>query len=325
MEPVNSSIRAFNHRQQSTSKLTGKPSYHRVHLSSDHKEADSTTTDATFDVSGIPLVSRQDLLDGHWEVFVEEWVAFIDSANRHNPVGARKTLKLCLPDLMVATQDGTSTAVGVARRDDAVCQVPLEFAWVPQAYTIPETYGLPTTDIITGCDETNGQITITSTANLVPGMPFSVAADISTFDDGPFDMETYYVKAIINGTDFTATETPGGALKALTRETGVSTTVVFNAPALNVWVSGLKQQNAVYVNFYQEVQESHFNNIITADAVGRTVNPQQLINGKLRVQLKDRNHAPIATVAYNQPTTNYNGAMTDADRWQVTLLFVHKP
>ena len=81
MEPVNTKNRDFNVKQQSHKDLKGSTTYYRIHLSSTHKEAHSTVSDATFDVSGVfPVTGRQDLLDGSWEVFVEEWVAYFASA-----------------------------------------------------------------------------------------------------------------------------------------------------------------------------------------------------------------------------------------------------
>ena len=59
--------------------------------------------------------------------------------------------------------------------------------------------------------------------------------------------------------------------------------------------------------------------MITRDAVGRKIDPHQLLNGKLRVMLRDRDHKTIFTGTHAS-----EGSLSPTDRWQVTLLFVHK-
>ena len=65
--------------------------------------------------------------------------------------------------------------------------------------------------------------------------------------------------------------------------------------------------------------ETRWNNVIARDSVGRKIDPHQLLNGKLRVMLRDRDHKTIHTGAVAQ-----HGALIPSDRWQATLLFVHK-
>ena len=55
------------------------------------------------------------------------------------------------------------------------------------------------------------------------------------------------------------------------------------------------------------------------DSVGRKIDPHQLLNGKLRVMLRDRDHKTI-----HKGSVAQHGALIPSDRWQATLLFVHK-
>eukprot|EP01048_Picozoa_sp_COSAG05_P019986 COSAG05_NODE_3283_length_2178_cov_2.184223_2_plen_224_part_00 len=222
MEPVQTKNRDFNVSQQSNKSLTGNTSYYRIHLNSLHRLASSTVTDAAFDVTGVfPVTQRQDLLDGEWEVFVEEWHAFISSAQPTNSGQygdyPRWTLKLCLPDIMLSPQDYTTSAVGKSIRDDSVCHVPLDFTFRNQEYTAT------------------------------------------------------------HGSDY-------------------------NVP---------KDQ--------LEHVPTEWNKVISHDSVGRKIDPHQLLNGNLRVMLRDREHKTIHVGAHAT-----DGAMTDNDVWQATLLFVHK-
>ena len=65
--------------------------------------------------------------------------------------------------------------------------------------------------------------------------------------------------------------------------------------------------------------ETRWNNMISRDAVGRKIDPHQLLNGKLRILLRDRDHKTIFTGTHAN-----EGALIPSDRWQATLLFVHK-
>jgi len=240
MEPVTTANRKFNVNQQSKKSLKGDTTYYRLHLSSAHKEAHTTTSDASFNVSGVfPPLIRQDLMDGTWEVFVEEWIAYFASSDPDN-TGAygtypRFNMKLCLPDMLLSPQDFTTNAVGKAVRDDTVAHVPLDYQFrlLGTAVAIPGAYK---------------DVPVGNTANVLQ-MPYTLPAT-----------ELHHV-------------------------------------------------------------ETHMNNVIGADSIGRKVDPHQLMSGKIRVVLKDREHKTI----YTAPGAATAGSLIGTDRWQATLLFVHKP
>jgi hypothetical protein len=321
MESVNVSNRPFNVRQQSHANLTGEPTYYRLHLSSLHRVAGDNVSDATFDVGNVfPMSQRQDLLDGTWEVFLEEWVCYFASSISTNTgqhgLYPRYSMKLCLPDLIHSPQDFTTNGVGKAMRDDTVAHVPLDYQFRQPLKIIPPAYK----DIIytqaSNTTAANGQVTLTTTANMRVGMPIQFRGN--TFGSLS-TTAVYFIATIPDGTHLT-----------------LSTNVHFTNPvtvtddagalAVTAGIAGHANELQTSVIIHDELThvDTHRRYTIDCDSVGRKVDPHQLMKGKIRVLLRDREHRIIFCTT-NPPATN--GSLTNAtnERWQATLLFVHKP
>jgi len=324
MEPVTTSIRPFKDNQQSHKDLKGKPSYYRIHLSSTHKEVHTSVSDATFDVSGVfPVIGRQDLLDGSWEVFVEEWIAFFTSAVPGNTgvYGSypRMAMKLCLPDLMLSPQDYTSSAHGKTIRDDSVSHVPLDYKFRSQIVTIPPAYeySVHTTASHTfdGTHANANQIQVVSSGDMIPHTPIHFRGT-GTAPGSLTYYVIYYISAIVDATHITISTTHRGPV--MVQQTATFThniDVIAGTPYdLNV----LQGQSNIPADALSHV-ETRWNNVISRESIGRKIDPHQLMNGKLRIMLRDREHKTIHT-----GTLANDGSLIDSDRWQVTLLFVHK-
>ena len=323
MQSVNASNRPFNVRQQSHSKLTGDPTYYRLHLSSLHREEGNNVSDATFDISNIfPMSQRQDLLDGTWEVFLEEWVCFFASSIKTNS-GAhglypRYSMKLCLPDLIHSPQDFTTNGVGRAVRDDAVAHVPLDYHFHQHSLTIPPAYK----DIIytqaSSTTASNSEVTLTSTTGMVVGMPIYFKG--ITFG-GLSTTAVYFIATI-----------PDGAHLTLSNYVSLSDQVTLTDHlsgdlAVTAGTSGHANelQSSVVVEDTLEHVDTHRRYTIGCDDIGRKVDPHQLMKGKIRVLLRDREHEIIHTAPTGHAASGGSLANATDERWQATLLFVHKP
>jgi len=323
MEPVTTSIRPFKDNQQSHKDLKGKTSYYRIHLSSNHKEAHSTVSDATFDVSGVfPVTGRQDLLDGSWEVFVEEWVAFFASSIAGNTgvhgTFPRFSMKLCLPDLMLSPQDYTSSAVGKTIRDDSVSHVPLDYKFQGQTFIVPPSFH--DSVITTGSHiyENGGlvkenQIEVVSTTGMKQHSPVyfqgtGVAPGSITYN------VAYFIAEVVDGTHIKISTIKRGAVMHQTTATATFNVIAGGGDDSNV----VRNQYNIPADVLSHV-ETRWNNVISRESIGRKIDPHQLLNGKLRIMLRDREHKTIHT-----GVGGLDGSLIVSDRWQVTLLFVHK-
>ena len=207
----NSKNREFSDRQQSHKNLTGDVTYYRIHLNSEHKRAGTTVSEAVFDVGGVfPATGRQDLLDGEWEVFMEDWIAQFLSASEGNipedEYYPRMSLKFCLPDLMLSPQDFTTTGVGKAVRDDTVSHVPIDFAFVSysQPVEVPPAFQDTIFSPVTSVDSTTDLITVESTDGFEPGTPVYFSSSLSNSDSlAGVDIHTnWVVKTVHSGTQF---------------------------------------------------------------------------------------------------------------------------
>jgi len=118
---------------------------------------------------------------------------------------------------------GTSLTVGTQLTSllyDAV--VGQEYVYVPNTFTASVAEVVKRTDVVTALSATTSgtnEITVTSTAGLVPDMPivFIGAPTVGGIVSGT----TYYVKDVVNLTTLTISETVGGSEYALTNDTGI--------------------------------------------------------------------------------------------------------
>jgi len=325
MEEIKSSVRPFKNKEQSHKSLRGDTTYYRIHLNSGHREAHTTVSDASFDVSGVfPVTGRQDLLDGHWEVFVEEWVAYFASSVSTNSgvygTFPRWSMKLCLPDLMLSPQDYTTSAIGKAIRDDSVCHVPLDYKFRGASYSVPSAYHncvvTRGVHIFDGIHANANQIQVQSTANMIPQSPIHFQGNGLGPGALTFGVQ-YYIKQVVDATHITISQTRRGAV--MVQQTATADFSVIAGGGFEV--NEIQSPYTVPADTLNHV-ETRWNNVIAHDSIGRKIDPHQLLNGSLRVLLRDRDHKTIFTVAGGVGVQE--GSLFAGDRWQATLLFVHK-
>ena len=132
MEELKYSVRDFNSKQQHTQSLTKGVDYYRVTLHSEHRQGAAVEDalgagvnrplkgNATFLVPGLLPNQRADLLNGRWEVHMEQFRGYL-SGEMANII--RAGLKVCLPDLRKGSQDYVTTGEGRTELDDAIGHV----------------------------------------------------------------------------------------------------------------------------------------------------------------------------------------------------------
>ena len=118
-ETIKSSIRASDPQFHSKQNGTGKPEYYRVSVTSEYKST-GNNRDATFVTNHLFPNHRQDLLNGEWQVFVENFTGYFDGRQ-----GDHDGIKVCLPDLCHSSNNYVSTDVGKFIVDDSVQVVPI--------------------------------------------------------------------------------------------------------------------------------------------------------------------------------------------------------
>ena len=128
MEDLKYSVRDFNPKQQHVQSLTKGVDYYRITLHSDHREGAAAENaagpasyalkgDATFLVPGLLPNQRADLLNGRWEVHMEQFRGYFSGEQVNIMLGG---LKVCLPGLRKGSQDYATSAEGRTTLDDAV-------------------------------------------------------------------------------------------------------------------------------------------------------------------------------------------------------------
>eukprot|EP01048_Picozoa_sp_COSAG05_P008749 COSAG05_NODE_684_length_7947_cov_117.612603_2_plen_359_part_00 len=357
MQPVTSSNRAFSYRQQSTHSLSGEHTYYRVHLYSltgrlQYEDVDGPCL-FEFDVSNVfPPTARNDQLGGTWEVFVEEWVPNfssldISNASKLDGMVPRRSIRLCLPNLVRGTQDFTTTREHdldnqhpPAQRSDQVCVLPLDYEYVQRSdVVVPEDVEYPDVDFAPPLFT----IDVASTAASSDAFTATTAADVhklqvgmSVYFEGtafgdrdPNDNseiykvgEVYYVISIdTSAGEFQLSGAVAGQTFRLAdgNNSGTAGTLTLRSVAYQSRAGyTIPKPVLTYVNRYHRFP-------ISVDSVGVQIDPSQLMQGKIQVLLRDELNEPIMNHPHtSQPHGGYMGFYLH-DEFQVTLVFVHKP
>ena len=357
MQSVTSSNRAFNSRQQSKHSLSGEHTYYRVHLYSEAGRLEVESVDGPclfeFDVSNVfPPTARNDQLGGTWEVFAEEWVpnfTSLDHSNASKPDGMvpRRSVRLCLPNLVRGTQDFTTTQVPdlnnlhpPAQRSDQVCVLPLHYEYVQRSdVVVPEDVEYPDVDFapplftidVASTAASSDAFTATTAADvrkLQVGMP--VYFDGTAFGNtDPNDNSeiyavgtAYYVISIdTSAGEFQLGPNVAGQSFRLAdgNNSGTAGTLTLRSVAYQSRAGyTIPKPVLTYVNRYHRFP-------ISVDSVGVQINPSQLMQGKIQVLLRDELNEPIMNDPdIQQPTHGFMG-FPNYDNFQLTLVFVHKP
>ena len=130
MEEIKSSVRTFSNKQQHHQSLTGNTKHYRLTVASSQRRQTAAgpafgqdISDAYFDVSTMFPSSQTDLLNGEWEIFLEDFNGFFGTY-------AALGMKVCLPDLIKSSHSYVGIErgnVSLAVMDDSVAYIPSSF------------------------------------------------------------------------------------------------------------------------------------------------------------------------------------------------------
>jgi hypothetical protein len=220
---------------------------------------------------------------------------------------------------MLSPQDYTSSAVGKTIRDDSVSHVPLDYKFRGQIVTVPAAYeySIHTTASHTfdGTHAKANQIQVVSSADMIPHTPIHFRGTGTAPGSLTFYV-IYYISAIVDATHITISTTHRGPVMVQQAATFAhDIDVIAGTPNE---LNQLQGQYTLPADALYHV-ETRWNNVISRESIGRKIDPHQLLNGKLRIMLRDREHKTIHT-----GVGGLDGSLIVSDRWQATLLFVHK-
>ena len=258
----------------------------------------------------------------------------------------RRSVRLCLPNLVRGTQDFTTTQVPdlnnlhpPAQRSDQVCVLPLHYEYVQRSdVVVPEDVEYPDVDFapplftidVASTAASSDAFTATTAADvrkLQVGMP--VYFDGTAFGNTNTDSSeiyavgtAYYVTSIdTSAGEFQLSGNVAGQSFRLAdgNNSGTAGTLTLRSVAYQSRAGyTIPKPVLTYVNRYHRFP-------ISVDSVGVQINPSQLMQGKIQVLLRDEQNEPIMNHPTQQPPTRGFMGSPIYDDFQVTLVYVHKP
>ena len=175
-------------------------------------------------------------------------------------------------------------------------------------------------------DDVTNQLEVGDTSHMVVGMPLYFTGSTALESVGGLSNHaTYFVQHIVDATHLRVSSTKYGNHLTIAKNNAYLANTVTLHYGAKYFTGTAADINTVRGSY--TIPAKVLTHVLTQERrtvgredVGRKVDPHALMNGRLKVVLRDKSHNVIPVA---NPLTAA-GEMSINDEWQVTLVFVHK-